>query len=61
MDFANMKAKRVMVVTDKNVRELNAMKQAIEGLEKEGIQYQIYDNVRVEPKDSRYACRLSTR
>jgi hydroxyacid-oxoacid transhydrogenase len=52
MDFQNMGAKRVMVVTDGNVRKLNAMKQVIQGLEKEGIAYEIYDKVRVEPKDS---------
>ncbi|EON68109.1 hydroxyacid-oxoacid transhydrogenase [Coniosporium apollinis CBS 100218] len=52
MDFKNMGSKRVMVVTDKTVRKLNAMKQVVEGLEKEGVQYQIYDGVRVEPKDS---------
>jgi hydroxyacid-oxoacid transhydrogenase len=52
MDFQNMGAKRVMVVTDGNVRKLSAMKQVIQGLEKEGIAYEIYDKVRVEPKDS---------
>ncbi|KAF1969336.1 putative Fe-containing alcohol dehydrogenase [Bimuria novae-zelandiae CBS 107.79] len=51
MDFTNMGAKRVMVVTDGNVRKLNAMKQAVEGLEREGIQFEVYDGVRVEPKD----------
>ncbi|KAL1610203.1 hypothetical protein SLS60_001868 [Paraconiothyrium brasiliense] len=51
MDFSNMGTKRVMVVTDGNVRKLNAMKQAIEGLTREGIQFEVYDGVRVEPKD----------
>lgn len=51
MDFTNMGAKRVMVVTDANVRKLDAMKQVVEGLEREGIQYEVYDGVRVEPKD----------
>ncbi|KAF2641175.1 NAD-dependent methanol dehydrogenase [Massarina eburnea CBS 473.64] len=52
MDFKNMGAQRVMVVTDGNVRKLDAMKQVIEGLEREGVKYEVYDKVRVEPKDS---------
>ncbi|KAF1953676.1 NAD-dependent methanol dehydrogenase [Byssothecium circinans] len=52
MDFKNMGAKRVMVVTDGNVRKLDAMKQVVEGLEREGVQFEVYDKVRVEPKDS---------
>lgn len=51
MDFTNLGAKKVMVVTDKNVAKLDAMKNAIEALTKEGIQFTIYDRVRVEPKD----------
>ena len=52
MDFANMKAKRVCVVTDSNVAKLTPMKQAIEGLTREGIEFTVFDKVRVEPKDS---------
>jgi hydroxyacid-oxoacid transhydrogenase len=52
MDFRNMGAKRVCVVTDSTVRHLNAMKQVEEGLTKEGIEYTIFDQCRVEPKDS---------
>lgn len=51
MDFKNMKATRVCVVTDENVSKLNAMKQAIEGLSREGIEFTVFDKVRVEPKD----------
>ncbi|GAB7363395.1 hypothetical protein MBLNU230_g3673t1 [Neophaeotheca triangularis] len=52
MDFKNMGSKKVMVVTDSNVTKLDAMKQVQEGLEREGINYTVYDKVRVEPKDS---------
>ena len=52
MDFANMRAKRVCIVTDQNVLKLDAMKQAVEGLTREGIEFTIFDKVRVEPKDS---------
>ncbi|TKA62295.1 hypothetical protein B0A49_08450 [Cryomyces minteri] len=52
MDFKNMGSKRVMVVTDGTVEKLDAMKQVREGLEKEGIPFEVYNKVRVEPKDS---------
>ena len=51
MDFMNMRAQRVCVVTDTNVAQLDAMKQVSEGLSREGIDYTVYDKVRVEPKD----------
>ena len=52
MDFKNMGAKRVCVVTDSTVSKLDAMKQVVEGLNKEGIEFTVYDKARVEPKDS---------
>jgi len=52
MDMTNLGAKKVMVVTDSTVRKLDAMKQAVAALEREGVQYEIFDGVRVEPKDS---------
>lgn len=52
MDFTNLGAKKVMVVTDSTVEKLDAMKQVVEGLEREGIQYSVFNKVRVEPKDS---------
>lgn len=52
MDFKNMGAKRVMVVTDQTVRQLDAMRQVVEGLEREGVKYEVFDKVMVEPKDS---------
>ncbi|KAK6427961.1 hypothetical protein LTR95_015902 [Oleoguttula sp. CCFEE 5521] len=51
MDFKNMGAKKVMVVTDSVVEKLDAMKQVREGLEREGIPYEVYNKVRTEPKD----------
>ena len=50
MDFANMQARKVLVVTDKTVARLRPMKVAIEALESQGIKYEVYDNVHVEPK-----------
>ncbi|KAF2802503.1 Dehydroquinate synthase-like protein [Mytilinidion resinicola] len=52
MDFKNMGAKKVMVVTDSTVKKLDGMRQVVEGLEAEGIKFEVFDGVRVEPKDS---------
>ncbi|TKW58526.1 Hydroxyacid-oxoacid transhydrogenase, mitochondrial [Colletotrichum tanaceti] len=52
MDFANMGAKRVAVVTDPTVDGLFAMQQVREALDREGINYKVYNQTRVEPKDS---------
>ena len=54
MDFKNMGAKKVMVVTDATVLKLDAMKQVQEGLDREGIPYEIFSRSRVEPKDYSY-------
>ena len=52
MDFKNMGAKRVCVVTDRNVAKLDAMRQVEEGLGREGVQFTVYEGTMVEPKDS---------
>lgn len=52
MDFKNLGAKKVLVVTDSTVAKLDAMKQVTEGLEREGVPFEVYSKVRVEPKDS---------
>jgi hydroxyacid-oxoacid transhydrogenase len=52
MDFANFGSKKVCVVTDSTVSKLDAMQQCREGLEREGIEYVVYEKVRVEPKDT---------
>jgi hydroxyacid-oxoacid transhydrogenase len=52
MDLKNMGAKRVCVVTDETVNKLDAMRQVREALNREGIPFEVYSNVRIEPKDS---------
>ena len=52
MDMKNMGAQKVCVVTDQTVRKLTAVRQVEEALSREGIQYEIFDKVRIEPKDS---------
>jgi hydroxyacid-oxoacid transhydrogenase len=52
MDLKNMGAQRVCVVTDETVNKLDAMRQVRESLTREGIPFEVYSKVRVEPKDS---------
>ncbi|KAH6608823.1 Iron-containing alcohol dehydrogenase [Trichoderma cornu-damae] len=52
MDLKNLGSKRVCVVTDQTVNQLDAMKQVRESLAREGINYKVYSDVRIEPKDS---------
>lgn len=51
MDLANMKAKNVGVFTDKNLIHLPPMLETIKSLEKNGIKYSVFDDVRIEPTD----------
>ncbi|CRK17997.1 hypothetical protein BN1723_011458, partial [Verticillium longisporum] len=52
LDLKNMAAERVAVVTDATVDGLVAMQQVRESLDREGINYKVYNQCRVEPKDS---------
>jgi hydroxyacid-oxoacid transhydrogenase len=54
LDFRNMGAQRVAVVTDETVDRLDAMRQVREALEREGVNFKVFKKVRVEPKDSSY-------
>ncbi|KAL7788181.1 Dehydroquinate synthase-like protein [Trichoderma ceciliae] len=52
MDLKNLGSKRVCVVTDQTVNQLDAMTQVRESLAREGINFKVYSDVRIEPKDS---------
>jgi hydroxyacid-oxoacid transhydrogenase len=54
MDLKNMGARRVCVVTDVNVGKLDAMRRAVEALTGEEIAFTVFEDVRVEPKDSSF-------
>lgn len=54
MDLKNLGARRVCVVTDATVDRLDAMRQVREALDAEGIDYVVYNRVRIEPKDYSY-------
>lgn len=49
MDFANQKARKVGVFTDGTIAKLLPMKMALESLEENGVKYEVFDRVRVEP------------
>ncbi|RPA84139.1 putative Fe-containing alcohol dehydrogenase [Ascobolus immersus RN42] len=52
MDLANLGAQNVLVLTDPNIAELPPMLTAIEALEASNINYTIFKDVHVEPKDT---------
>ncbi|KAJ9591637.1 hypothetical protein L9F63_001851, partial [Diploptera punctata] len=52
MDLINMKVKNVCVMTDPNIAKLPAMKTAMDAMTKEGVKFEVYDKVRVEPTEA---------
>ncbi|XP_074210955.1 hydroxyacid-oxoacid transhydrogenase, mitochondrial isoform X4 [Camelus bactrianus] len=51
MDLQNMGAKNVCLMTDKNLSQLPPVKTVMDSLVKNGINFKLYDSVRVEPTD----------
>jgi hydroxyacid-oxoacid transhydrogenase len=49
MDLADLGARRVMVLTDPVVARLAPVATALESLEREGLDYELFDRVRTEP------------
>ena len=45
MDFKNLKAKRVLLMTDKNLSKLPPVQQAMESLDAAGVNFELYDQV----------------
>ncbi|XP_053571063.1 hydroxyacid-oxoacid transhydrogenase, mitochondrial [Bombina bombina] len=54
MDLHNMNARNVCVMTDKNLAQLPPVKAVLNSLAKSEINFQLYDNVRVEPTDKSF-------
>ena len=50
-----MGAKNVCLMTDKNLSQLPPVQTVMDSLVKNGINFKIYDHVRVEPTVSRYS------
>jgi len=51
MDLAEMKARRVMVLTDQNLARLQPVATVVESLRENHISFELFDRVRVEPTD----------
>ena len=51
MDLADLGTKRAMVLTDSNLSGLPPVQTALESLKAEGIDFALFDRVRVEPND----------
>ena len=54
MDVQNLGIRKALVLTDPNVAKLLPMKNTIQSLEQNGVKYEVFDKVRVEPKDYSY-------
>ncbi|KAI9883319.1 MAG: hypothetical protein M1823_004907 [Watsoniomyces obsoletus] len=52
MDMKNLGARKVLVVTDKNVARLGPLTRVVQALDTEAIDHVVYDETMVEPKDS---------
>ena len=51
MDFKDMGVKRVLLITDNNLKNLTPVHRSIESLNSESIDFELYTDVRVEPND----------
>lgn len=54
MDLKNRGATKVLVFTDKNLSKLYPVQTALQALDQAKVDYQLYDDVRVEPTDSSF-------
>jgi hydroxyacid-oxoacid transhydrogenase len=54
MDLKDMGVKRAMVVTDPNLRDLPPVQTAVASLKAEGVDFGLFDRVRVEPTDASF-------
>ncbi|OAV94403.1 hypothetical protein PTTG_02215 [Puccinia triticina 1-1 BBBD Race 1] len=59
MDFANMKARKVGVFTDKTVLNLYPVKAALESLETAGISYEVFSECKIEPNQESWERAIS--
>ncbi|XP_031830664.2 putative hydroxyacid-oxoacid transhydrogenase, mitochondrial isoform X1 [Nomia melanderi] len=51
MDMQNLDAKKACLMTDSNLTNLTPVKTAMDSLTKAGIEFEVYDKVRVEPTE----------
>ncbi|XP_033100787.1 hydroxyacid-oxoacid transhydrogenase, mitochondrial-like [Anneissia japonica] len=51
MDFKNLGAKNICVITDKNLAKLPPMQTVLDSLQKQKLNFQVFDDIRIEPTD----------
>lgn len=54
MDLKDLGVKKTMFLTDPNIAKLPMKDTVIESMDKEGVEYIVYDQVRVEPTDTSF-------
>lgn len=54
MDLKDLGVKKCMFCTDPNIAKLPMMQTVLDSFEKEGVEYVVYDQVRVEPTDTSF-------
>ncbi|KAM6918672.1 hydroxyacid-oxoacid transhydrogenase, mitochondrial [Xenentodon cancila] len=59
MDLQNLGGQNVCLMTDRNLSRLPPVKAVLESLVKNGVEYKVFDNVRVEPTDSSFKEAIS--
>ena len=59
MDLKDLGLKRVMVLTDPNLREQAPVQTALAAIAKAGVEYALFDQVRVEPTDASFKAAIA--
>ena len=59
MDLKDRGLKRVMVLTDPNLREQAPVQTALAAIAEEGVEYALFDQVRVEPTDASFKAAIA--
>ena len=59
MDLKDCGLERVMVLTDPNLWEMEPVQTALAAIEGEGIEYALFNGVRVEPTDESFKAAIT--
>ena len=59
MDLKDRGLERVMVLTDPNLQEMEPVQTALAAIEGEGVEYALFDGVRVEPTDGSFKAAIA--
>ncbi|KFM70354.1 Hydroxyacid-oxoacid transhydrogenase, mitochondrial, partial [Stegodyphus mimosarum] len=59
MDLKNLNAKKVLLVTDSNISVLPPMTETLDSIHKHGIEYDVFDKVRIEPNNESFEQAIS--